>query len=711
MKQMTLLLLLGAVLAGCRSKDTKRQEIDLNGRWEIARTGTGEEMPEKFASQVQVPGLVDLAVPSMDGEDGSYDNSLYWYRTNFSLDHRGKQIVRLKINKAKYHTRVYVNRQKAGEHVCNFTPGYFDLKPYLHPGGAENELVIAVGCKNNLPDTVTDGNDYEKIRYIPGIYDEVKLILSNPPYISRIQTAPQIDKECVRIVAEIEADGDRRTGETIRYVIRELDSGKEVARASGAEGESTGGNRIRYDFTEEIPGCRLWSPEDPFLYELEISTRSDRKKVRFGMRSFHFKKGGDVALLNGRPYYMRGTNVCIFRFFEDPARKYLPWDEQWVTKLHSRFKDMNWNSIRYCIGFPPERWYEIADSLGLMIQDEYPIWTGTDDFNELLPGVTPERLAGEYTEWMHERANHPCVVIWDAQNESVNETTGKAIQLVRHLDLSGRPWDNGWASPVSETDCIESHPYLFVRYLHQEESPSDQGVLKDLLSEVRLPGNDPNERSPAPNGKRYRNAVINNEYGWLWLNRDGTTTRLTDQVYQKVFPEVTTPEERFRVYARHLGMLTEYWRAHRKCAAVMHFCGLGYSRPDPPKGHTSDNFIDLENLVLEPHFVQYVKPAFDPVGLMIDFWDKNAESGSTLRVPVHVINDTHEACADSVNLYIEREGTVLKRLSAPCEIDALGKEIFEFDITVPSEKGRYRLVAELIRDTRPVRSIRDFAVR
>ena len=67
----------------------------------------------------------------------------------------------------------------------------------------------------------------------------------------------------------------------------------------------------------------------------------------------------------------------------------------------------------------------------------------------------------EYTEWMRERWNHPCVVIWDGQNETVTSETGKAIRAVRHLDLSGRPWDNGWSQPQAPTDCVEAHPYAF----------------------------------------------------------------------------------------------------------------------------------------------------------------------------------------------------------------------------------------------------------
>ena len=73
--------------------------------------------------------------------------------------------------------------------------------------------------------------------------------------------------------------------------------------------------------------------------------------------------------------------------------------------------------------------------------------------------------------------------------------------------------------------------------------------------------------------------IIINEYAWLWLNRDGTPTCLTDKVYEKLLgPELDDRAAR-ELYARYLAAKTEFWRAHRECAGVLHFCGLGYSRP------------------------------------------------------------------------------------------------------------------------------------
>jgi hypothetical protein len=362
---------------------------------------------------------------------------------------------------------------------------------------------------------------------------------------------------------------------------------------------------------------------------------------------------------------------------------------------------MHWNAIRYCIGFPPEIWYDVADEEGFLIQDEFPIWSGIEQ-------VPAEEVAKEYKEWMRERWNRPCVVIWDGQNETVTPVTGEAISAVRHMDMSNRPWDNGWSAPQSEDDVMETHPYIFSAY-REGPAPSEQGALADKLTRFRIPGNGPSDRSKT--GKRFRNPIIINEYGWLWLNRDGTTTTLTDEVYKKVLGENTTVEQRRRYYARTLAALTEYWRCSRICAGVLHFCGLGYSRSPNmkgvPPGQTSDNFINLETLEYEPFFEQYVRDAFSPVGLLIATYDKRYEPGAELDVPVFVINDLYDEWRGDVTLSIDgTDMSVARQVTVP----SLGRETADFNIRLPEQPGRYTMVAELELAREKVRNLRDFEI-
>ena len=251
------------IVESCSISDNKRQEISLNGTWELTKTDNYSDVPTVFESKVPVPGVIDMANPSIQNQDTLYENTTYWYRTKFKLNHADKKIVKLKINKAKYSTKVYLNSQLIGLNVYSFTPSLFDLKSALNDSGEENELIISVGCKNNLPDTVAKGFDFEKTKYIPGIYDDVKLILANGPYINNIQTVPNVEEEELRVVADIDTDNSDKLVKS-SYVIRELVSKKVVVQGTNKDIKLIGNGKI--DFTIPIPDCKLWSPENPFLF-------------------------------------------------------------------------------------------------------------------------------------------------------------------------------------------------------------------------------------------------------------------------------------------------------------------------------------------------------------------------------------------------------------------------------------------------------------
>ncbi len=703
-----IICLFAMLSSGCtKKKNGERTNIDLNGEWHIEINSIGERLPDTFRYTIPVPGLADMASRQYDSIGYNTAKELYcWYKKHVKIEEDIPGVAVLKISKAKFGTKVYVNGQLAGERVSCFTPLYFNVGNLLRGNGFKNEIIVRVGAApQNIPDSIPYGYDHEKIRYLPGIYDNVSLIMTRAPWIRNLQLSPDIKNEKLDVVVYLEGD-DNHAPQKLFYSITEDENEAIVDEGEKAVDIDMQNGSDSIVFSVPMPDCHLWSPEDPFLYNIEVSTGTDKTSERFGMRTFSFDPETGRALLNGKPYYMRGTNVCIFRFFEDPSRNGLPWDKGWVRKLHQKFKSMHWNSIRYCIGFPPEAWYDIADEVGLLIQDEYPYWNGKVDFDAKV-------LADEYSQFMQAHWNHPCVVIWDAQNETITDETGKAIQMVRGLDLSNRPWDNGWAPPQEKTDPVETHPYLFVQYTprnFKKINPETDEYLKYLLDTTRMPRNGPSERSPRKDGKRYPNAIIINEYAWLWLNRDGSTTTLTDGVYKYLFDKDISTEERYDIYARHLGMLTEYWRCHRKCAGILHFCGLGYSRSTAPRGQTSDHFIDIQNLVLEPHFVKYVKPAFSPVGLMIDFWQLECPKGKKYKMPVFVINDNANEWEGKVLFRITGEEGVIDNQEKEVKVDGLGRTIVNFEINLPIKPGDYQIIANVEVNGSPVKSIREITI-
>jgi hypothetical protein len=691
-----LLIMLGA----CKAHQ-KRETISLNGLWQIAE-GSMEEIPSVFDHSVKVPGLVSLATPPFDNAGPKVKDrrsiiqkdslrEAFWYYRTFNIGGSIPPVAVLKVSKAMFGTKVFLNGKDIGEHLPCFTPGYFDVKGALLTG--ENKLIIRVGSgRNSVPFSVPDGFDFEKDRYIPGIFDNVELVLSGVPDIISVQAAPDIYSGNVRVQVKLGTQGSRGWAK-IKIVVSETNSGqlagevtKKVNLSEGREGESM------VDVKIPVENCRFWSPEDPFLYNLTVTTAGDEFLTRFGMREFRLDTLSGMTMLNGKPYFMRGSNITLYRFFEDEACRDLPWNAEWVRKLHRSFKQFHWNGLRYCIGIAPEEWYRIADEEGIMIQDEFPIWYGGKGWCVWPEELKAEELASEYSEWMHEQWNHPSVVIWDAGNETVShngktEEIARAISMVRHLDLSGRPWDNSYSAVRSPGDVMELHPYHF---------GNKNFKLKNIADAKINPGGEPGD-------KKFMKIV--NEYGWLWLNRDGSPTTLTTDLYKNILGENSTEEQRRHVYATYLAAETEFWRCHRQCESVLHFTALAYSRAD---GQTSDHFTDVEHLVYESDFLKYMPDAFSPAGLMLDEWGNEIEAGKGHDYKIIAINDLEPEWTGKVYLRIFDREKIVSEQAKDIVIPAFGQDSVTINLVSPGLPGTYKVVASLEREgARPVRSIRE----
>ena len=110
------------------------------------------------------------------------------------------EVAVLKVHKAMFGTRVILNGVLLGDHLPCFTPGLFDAGKALRTG--ENEILIRVGAfRDAVPRPIPSGWDYEKIKFTPGIFDSVELILTGTPHIVRVQAVPEIEKQSVTVHA------------------------------------------------------------------------------------------------------------------------------------------------------------------------------------------------------------------------------------------------------------------------------------------------------------------------------------------------------------------------------------------------------------------------------------------------------------------------------------------------------------------------------
>jgi hypothetical protein len=702
----------------------ERTTLSLDGQWEIADSVAADALPVEYSHRAPVPGLAHSAVPVFQDVDqfesrqllqnrvarglapasalvstagvSHQERNWFWYRRRFHVDTL-RSVAILRINKAQFGAAVWLNGGKVGEHLPCFSAAIIDVSGKLRPG--ENEIVIRVGAHPGvLPASVSAGTDFEKNRWTPGIYDSVSLALSGEPAIQSIQVAPSRDLRSITVQTILRNHGAQPVAFTLLQAVHAWKSAASVASAPALGGKLAAGETRTITQTIAMPGAKLWTPEEPNLYMLETGTGGDSASTRFGMREFHFETATRRAYLNGRPYFMRGSNITLHRFFEDPKSGVLPWDEKWVRKLLVEIpKQMHWNSFRFCIGPVPDRWLEIADEAGLLIQNEYFVWTGNAWHGaENQVRFDAREMIGEYSEWMRDNWNHPSVAIWDANNETLDPIFGeKIIPAVRGLDLSNRPWENSYNPPAGADDPVEDHPYEF-----QAMSEKDGPAFSMTTFEH------PSGKAP---GAARGHARILNEYGWLWLNRDGSPTELTKDLYPRLLPAGATADDRLALNAYLLAGITEFWRAYREYAGVLHFV---YLMSSDPAGYTSDHFRDVEKLELDPHFRDYMSQAFAPLGVHLSFFQPEVAPGKrTFRVML--VNDEYREASGTLTISLERKGAgEVARAQQPFTVSALGQTTLDIDLDLPNTPGDFLLQAKADRGKgQPTLSRRHVAIK
>jgi hypothetical protein len=687
----------------------RRTTVPLDGEWEIEEGVEPGTPPESFGHTVPVPGLVHSATPAFPRVDeyefrehilnmitrGLYPASedtgalgrtpqkrtYFWYRRTFRAPAK-KQVALLEINKAQFGTAVWLNAKSVGEHLGCFTAAHFDLTASLD-WQSENHLLVRVGAHPGaLPDWVPAGTDQEKPVWTPGIYDRVFLHFCDNPVVEAVQVAPRIRSSSVVVETRLRNYGPA-TSVDVTQQVKTWKGAKPVGQAVSQHVALAHGESKTITQTVPVPGATLWTPENPFLYALESSTGGDSASTRFGMREFRFDTASRRAYLNDKPYFLRGASLTLHRFFGDPLSKQHPWEEAWVRKFLGDIpKSMHWNSFRLCIGPVPQAWLDVADEVGLLLQYEYPIWTGGYAWRHEM--WKTEELVEEFREFLRDNWNHPSVAIWNACNETTDDVLrGKVIPAVRGLDLSNRPWTNGYCVPQGASDPYDDHPYLLIDYMFGRP-----GARRFEMTDLETM--DGRKQSAAPPSGH---AAIINEYDWLWLKRDGTPTFLSKGVFEHFVGPDASPEQRFEICAYLLAGITEFWRAYRHYAAVMY---LAYIDASLPNSFTCDNFRDPEKLVLDPYFEDYMREAFKPLGVYLNFFHPQLVAGAKQRLRVMCVNDEYEAAKGKlvVALTPAQGGADALRLETPLEIPALGQMTYEFVIDVPATLGDYLLSAK-----------------
>ena len=709
MKKLCILLFLCISLLANASPNSERTVINLNGTWQFDQT-LNAFPPSKFTRTIPVPGLVHMATPKIDDYDKFFrqadrveakdQHNLYnidytprysWYRKSvfISKDLEGKEAV-ITIKKSQYVTQVFVNGIDLGTSIACYTPVEFPIAKALK-FGAENEILIKVGDRVWLPSEAAGGTDKEKEHYLPGIWDDVLISFTGNLRINRLLVLPSVANRSVTVKAQIRnfrpsqifyGDAMSDSSTLVISIVEKL-SGKVVV-SKNCRIKTKRDNITEAKIEIPIPAFNKWSPEKPFLYTARATLRndtivSDEISKQFGMRDFTRK--GKFFYLNGEKIILRGTNVTLQRFFEDPDCGNLVWDKEWVKKLIVDFpKKLNWNMMRICVGIAPDFWYDLADEYGLMFQNEWLYWQnhGWD-----------EQIRKEYTDWVWTDGNHPSIAIWDAINENWDDYIGNTlIPELKKLDPT-RVWDAGYMTGdhMALDEMDEPHPYQGVVNWIQPGANRNVYPLGNLDFNPKVIQDIHDAGSPQ----------LINEYGWIWLWRNGSPSKLTVAVYDHYLGKNSLPEENFALQAYWLQLETEWLRSNPSVAGVLAFCFLANNY-----GYTGDWFMgNIKDLRPSPT-IDWFQHAFAPVATFINLTDERYtkmvephKAGSTLIFNLAGINNLNKMAIGTVKIQlINSKGTITAEQNFPVKLESFLRTDIPVSLVLPAETDGYVLVAE-----------------
>jgi len=420
---------------------------NLNGIWELALTAKDAEMPAAFSEKILVPFPIQSALSGIGKR--VTDSTRIWYRKTFSIPSKWKnKRILLHFGAVDWETQVYINGKKAGEHRGGYDPFSFDITE-LCISGKKQELVVSV-----WDPTTRGGQPYGKqtlnprgIYYSPssGIWQTAWLEPVPETYIKDIKIVPDVDKRAVGITVEL---NNPSAGAVVNAEI--LENKKSIIKTSGKPGEQ---------LSVTVPEAKLWSPDLPFLYDVEITVTDNSSKPKdkirsyFGLRKIEVRpdeKGITRLFLNNTFVFQLGP---LDQGFWPDGLYTAPTDEALKYDLEM-MKKYGFNMVRKHVKVEPDRWYYWCDKLGLMVWQDMPNGRNRNDEER-------KQFETELTNVVVSLYNHPSIIMWVPFNEGWGQyDTERIVQRLKELDPTrlvnnASGWTDRGAGDVSD---VHSYP-------------------------------------------------------------------------------------------------------------------------------------------------------------------------------------------------------------------------------------------------------------
>ena len=346
-----------------RPQFVREDWLNLNGVWEYQPGMAADEEPpfgRTLADTILVPYPVESA---LSGVMEHHDRLWHMRQLAIPAAWRGRDVL-LHFGAVDYESEIFVNGNHVGLHTGGYDPFSYNITPFLR-GEEHQELIVRVfdptemggqprGKQNTKPRGIT---------YTPttGIWQTVWLEPVHSAYLEGITLIPDIDRSVLKLTVEgVGTDSSHSLEATVR---------KEQSMVSRRS------IPLNKETAIPIVGARLWSPDDPFLYNLDLTLKQGHRTIDsvssyFGMRKTHVgdANGQKKLLLNNKFVFQLGPLDQGFW----PDGIYTAPSDDAIKNDILQMKAMGFNMVRKHIKVEPARWYHWADKLGLLVWQDMP---------------------------------------------------------------------------------------------------------------------------------------------------------------------------------------------------------------------------------------------------------------------------------------------------------------------------------------------------
>ncbi len=440
-----------------RPQFERSEWLNLNGMWDYAFdfSNTGEQREwfnsKAFDSKIRVPFCPESRLSGVAFTDFI---PCIWYHRSITVptEWRGRNIL-LHFGAADYETSVFIDGRLVETHYGTGSSFAMDITHFIQPG-REAHLVVRV--RDDLRSRLQPGgkqcerlNSYGCMyTRTTGIWQTVWMEPVSPNALKRVFTIPDIDQQ--QLIVRPEFFSEDQGG---RLIVRMFDGKRLVAQATtpACNGVSV---------VLPVKKVKLWSPENPFLYDLSFTVCDskgciiDEVKSYAGMRKVHTQNG--YFYLNNRPYFQR---LVLDQGFYPDGIWTAPSDEA-LRRDILLSKAVGFNGARLHQKAFEERYYYWADRLGYLTWGEQASW-GLDENSDL----AARNFLSEWAELLVRDRNHPCLVTWTPFNETWSCREGVYQRFVRDVyDLTKaidptRPINDASGDAHIKTDIWTVHDY------------------------------------------------------------------------------------------------------------------------------------------------------------------------------------------------------------------------------------------------------------